>query len=124
MWDQAEIGVEKSPSHHLSQTEIASDNPCSQHVSGNALPSDYVVNLDFSPLVGGNAVLYSLAGRVIPLTVHVECPLVLGAELGRLQGYRYLVEFAGESKWHLIVFVIHGRACVHADIKRFVPLKS
>jgi len=67
---------------------------------------------------------YSLAGRVIPLTVHVEFPLVLGAELGGLQRYRYLVEFSGESKWHLIVLVIHGRACVHADIKRFVPLKS
>jgi hypothetical protein len=26
------IGVEKSSSHHLSQIEIASDNPCSQHL--------------------------------------------------------------------------------------------
>ena len=25
------IDVEKSPYHQLSQTEIASDNPCSQH---------------------------------------------------------------------------------------------
>jgi hypothetical protein len=28
------IGVGKSASHHLSQIEIASDNPCSQHLSG------------------------------------------------------------------------------------------
>ena len=27
------IDVEKSSSHHLSQNEIASDNPCSRHLS-------------------------------------------------------------------------------------------
>jgi hypothetical protein len=34
-WDDLpRIDVDKSSSHHLSQTEIASDNPCSQHLSG------------------------------------------------------------------------------------------
>src|ERR1700741_651448 len=27
------LGVDKSASHHLSQTEIGSDNPCSRHLS-------------------------------------------------------------------------------------------
>jgi hypothetical protein len=37
-WDGqlARIGVEKSASHHLSQTEIASDNPSYQHLSHRA----------------------------------------------------------------------------------------
>jgi hypothetical protein len=30
------IDVEKSPSHHLSQNEITSDNPCYQHLFGNS----------------------------------------------------------------------------------------
>jgi hypothetical protein len=30
------IDVDKSASHHLSQTEIGGDNPCSQHLSKNA----------------------------------------------------------------------------------------
>jgi hypothetical protein len=34
--DLARIDVEKSSSHQLSQIEIASDNPCAQHLSGNA----------------------------------------------------------------------------------------
>jgi hypothetical protein len=34
------IGVEKSASHQLSHNEIASDNPCSQRLSGNTLVSD------------------------------------------------------------------------------------
>jgi hypothetical protein len=29
------VTVEKSSSHHLSQAEIASDNPCSQQLSGD-----------------------------------------------------------------------------------------
>jgi hypothetical protein len=39
----ARIDVEKSFSHQLSQNEIASDNPCYQHLSGNILVSDYRV---------------------------------------------------------------------------------
>src|SRR5580693_4576963 len=30
----ARIGVDKSASHHLSQNEIAGDNPCSRQLSG------------------------------------------------------------------------------------------
>jgi len=36
-------GVDKSSSHHLSQTEIGGENPCSQHLSGNPLVSEYAV---------------------------------------------------------------------------------
>jgi hypothetical protein len=45
--DPETIGVEKSASHHVSQNEIDGDNPCSQHLSGNALVSDYGVLSDF-----------------------------------------------------------------------------
>jgi len=42
------ITVEKSSSHHLSQSEIGSDKPCSQHLSGNSLVSDYRGSLNGS----------------------------------------------------------------------------
>ena len=32
------IDVDKSASHHLSQTEIDGDNPCSQHLSESHCP--------------------------------------------------------------------------------------
>jgi hypothetical protein len=32
------MDVDKSASHHQSHTEIAGDNPCSQHLSGNGVP--------------------------------------------------------------------------------------
>jgi len=42
------IGVVKSASHQLSQNEIGGDNPCSQHLSGNILVSDWRVNQDLA----------------------------------------------------------------------------
>ena len=35
------IDVDKSSSHHLSHCEIAGDNPCSRHLSGNDPVSDH-----------------------------------------------------------------------------------
>jgi len=40
----AGIDVEKSSSHQQSQTEIASDNPCYRHLSGNAPVAEQCVN--------------------------------------------------------------------------------
>jgi len=44
----ARIDVEKSFSHQLSQNEIASDNPCYQHLSGNILVSGLGVNQELT----------------------------------------------------------------------------
>ena len=47
------IDVEKSASHHQSHHEIAGDNPCSQHLSGNTLVSDYGVNQELADMAMG-----------------------------------------------------------------------
>jgi hypothetical protein len=58
--------------HRLSRFEIGGDNPCSQHLSGNTLVSDYRVNqacrlLPSCPLIGHRVQLIAPSLSLSPL---------------------------------------------------------
>ena len=70
----ARIAVDKSSSQHLSQTEIAGDNPCSQQFFRNAPVSDYRVNQDFGCnfWIADKPLGTRLASLIIP--IFASCP--------------------------------------------------
>ena len=73
----AQIDVEKSASHQLSQSEIASDNPCSQQLSASVLaglhrmPASVDCRSENSLLEAGR---YSGVGIYGHRCVHSICP--------------------------------------------------
>jgi hypothetical protein len=45
------VGVGKSSSHHLSQTDIGGDNPCHQHLPGKITVTDCVMLEEYRALI-------------------------------------------------------------------------